>query len=60
MHRVTTTPPAHRTPRARTSRLRRWARSQRRAAAGHFVRGLCYGAGLLTASLAGLWFQQYL
>ncbi|MEU1212619.1 hypothetical protein ACFYSH_03595 [Streptomyces sp. NPDC005791] len=60
MNRVTTTPPAPRTPRTRTGRIRRWAHSQRRAAAGHFVRGLCYGTGLLTASLAGLWLQQYL
>ncbi|MFB4422265.1 hypothetical protein C5F59_014375 [Streptomyces sp. QL37] len=60
MHRVTTTPPAPRTTCTRTSRIRRWAQSQRRAAAGHFVRGLCYGAGLLTASLAGLLLQQYL
>jgi hypothetical protein len=60
MHRVTTAPPAPRTTRARTGRIKRWVHSQRRAAAGHFVRGLCYGAGLLTASLAGLRFQQYL
>ncbi|MER5551643.1 hypothetical protein ABT001_08170 [Streptomyces sp. NPDC002793] len=72
MPRVNTTPimtstppptpitPAHPTTPARTGRLRRWAHAQRRAAAGHFVRGLCYGAGVLTASLAGLWFQQYL
>ncbi|MFE9724581.1 hypothetical protein ACFYQ5_13595 [Streptomyces sp. NPDC005794] len=52
--------PTHRPPRTRTGRIRGWVHSQRRAAAGHFVRGLCYGAGLLTASLAGLWFQQYL
>ncbi|MEU8708521.1 hypothetical protein [Streptomyces sp. NPDC048565] len=47
-------------PAGRRRPLRQWAHSQRRAAAGHFVRGLCYGAGLLTASLAGLWIQQYL
>lgn len=29
----------------RVSRLRRWAAAQRRQAASHFVRGLCYGAG---------------
>uniref|UniRef100_A0AAU3GTB2 Uncharacterized protein n=1 Tax=Streptomyces sp. NBC_01401 TaxID=2903854 RepID=A0AAU3GTB2_9ACTN len=50
----------NRSPAGRRRPLRQWAHSQRRAAAGHFVRGLCYGAGLLTASLAGLWVQQYL
>jgi hypothetical protein len=60
MHPVTTAPPAPRTTGTRTSRVRRWVHSQRRAAAGHFVRGLCYGAGLLTASLAGLLLQHYL
>ncbi|MCX5346077.1 hypothetical protein [Streptomyces atratus] len=42
----------------RRSRLRRWAASQRRPAASHFVRGLCYGAGTLAASAAAIWLQQ--
>ncbi|MGY3064547.1 hypothetical protein ACVWZD_008869 [Streptomyces sp. TE3672] len=40
------------------SRLRRWALAQRRPAASHFVRGLCYGTGTLAASLIALWLQQ--
>ncbi|WP_327259812.1 MULTISPECIES: hypothetical protein [unclassified Streptomyces] len=42
----------------RVSRLRRWAAAQRRQAASHFVRGLCYGAGTLAASAAAIWLQQ--
>ncbi|MEU5709930.1 MULTISPECIES: hypothetical protein [Streptomyces] len=37
---------------------RPWSRVQRRAAAGHFVRGLAYGTGLAIASLVSYWLQQ--
>jgi hypothetical protein len=40
------------------SRRRPWTRAQRRAAAGHFVRGLAYGTGLAIASLVSYWLQQ--
>ncbi|MFJ2565814.1 hypothetical protein ACIO02_23140 [Streptomyces sp. NPDC087568] len=40
------------------SRRRLWTRAQRRATAGHFVRGLAYGTGLAIASLVSYWLQQ--
>lgn len=40
--------------------LARWGLRQRRAAAGHFVRGLSYGAGITAASAVGYWIQQLL
>ncbi|WP_314614691.1 hypothetical protein [Streptomyces stackebrandtii] len=48
------TPPSHRLH----CRLFRWGRRQRRSAAGHFVRGLSYGAGLTATSAVGYWLQQ--
>ncbi|MFJ7590714.1 hypothetical protein ACIQZO_25685 [Streptomyces sp. NPDC097617] len=40
--------------------LMRWGRRQRRAATGHFVRGLSYGAGLAAATSGAYWLQQLL
>ncbi|MFE6853772.1 hypothetical protein ACFVDH_23635 [Streptomyces sp. NPDC057674] len=55
---ISHTPPSGPGP-VRTPRgLFYWGRRQHRAAAGHFVRGLSYGAGITAASLAGYWFQQ--
>lgn len=57
---LTHTPP----PRPGATQTRRglfgWGRRQRRAAAGHFVRGLSYGAGITAASAVGYWLQQFL
>ncbi|WEH37253.1 hypothetical protein PZB75_30150 [Streptomyces sp. AM 4-1-1] len=39
----------------RITQLRRWAFAQSRPAATHFMRGVCYGAGTLAATLFGLW-----
>ncbi|MFF4174260.1 hypothetical protein [Streptomyces sp. NPDC001744] len=57
---MTTTPTSPTRPGTlRTRRgLFRWGRRQRRAAAGHFVRGLSYGAGITAASAVGYWLQQ--
>lgn len=41
-----------------SSRRRPWTRAQRRAVAGHFVRGLAYGTGLAITSLVSYWIQQ--
>ncbi|MFH9677322.1 hypothetical protein ACH4L5_34315 [Streptomyces sp. NPDC017405] len=40
------------------SRHRPPTRAQRRAATGHFIRGLAYGTGLAIASLVSYWIQQ--
>ncbi|MFI6416910.1 hypothetical protein ACIBG6_05700 [Streptomyces sp. NPDC050842] len=55
---TTQTPPPRpgATPTRRS--LLRWGRRQRGAAAGHFVRGLSYGAGITAASAVGYWLQQ--
>lgn len=48
---LTHTPPSSGpTPRTRRD-LFRWGRRQRRAAAGHFIRGLSYGAGITAVSV---------
>ncbi|MEU7046754.1 hypothetical protein AB0A77_37725 [Streptomyces varsoviensis] len=52
--------PAPRTAATRTKRLIRWAVRQRRAAAGHLLRGACYGIGTGAASLLVLWLQEHL
>ncbi len=53
---TTPTPPTGQPPRSRRGP---WARRQRRAAAGHFVRGLAYGAGLAAASLLSYWIENH-
>ncbi|MFI2415649.1 hypothetical protein [Streptomyces sp. NPDC018947] len=53
-----TTSPAPSDDQRPSSRRRPWSRPQRRAAAGHFVRGLAYGSGLAIASLVSYWIQQ--
>nr|BFD88484.1 hypothetical protein StreXyl84_78850 [Streptomyces sp. Xyl84] len=53
-----TTSPASPNDQRPPSRRRPWTRAQRRAAAGHFVRGLAYGTGLAIASLVSYWIQQ--
>ncbi|MEV6123084.1 hypothetical protein AB0M23_21635 [Streptomyces sp. NPDC052077] len=35
-------------------------RQRHRAAAGHFLRGLAYGTGLVTATLLNTWLQRML
>ncbi|MEV0263868.1 hypothetical protein AB0I49_21355 [Streptomyces sp. NPDC050617] len=52
--------PAPRTADTRTKRLGRWAVRQRRAAAGHLLRGACYGIGTGAVSLLVLWIQERL
>lgn len=42
------------------SRLGRWARRRRRAAADHLLRGVCYGIGTGAAGLAFWWMEQHL
>ncbi|MFE4055600.1 hypothetical protein ACFXP3_04685 [Streptomyces sp. NPDC059096] len=41
-------------------RLVRWAVRHRRAAAGHLLRGICYGAGTGAVGLLFIWIQRYL
>ncbi|MGA5121320.1 hypothetical protein [Streptomyces pseudogriseolus] len=53
-----TTSPAPSDDQRPSSRRRPWTRAQRRAAAGHFVRGLAYGTGLAITSLVSYWIQQ--
>ncbi|MEU6572585.1 hypothetical protein [Streptomyces sp. NPDC046805] len=54
---TTPTPSTGRPPRPRRA-LR--TRTQRRAAAGHFVRGLAYGTGLAATSLLSYWIEKHL
>ncbi|MFJ1751128.1 hypothetical protein ACIOJD_33610 [Streptomyces sp. NPDC088116] len=44
----------------RLKQLVRRAARHRRAAAGHMLRGACYGIGTGAVSLLTLWFQRYL
>ncbi|MFE4177470.1 hypothetical protein ACFRR7_36450 [Streptomyces sp. NPDC056909] len=53
--------PVHRkTTAVLTNRLIRWTARNRRAAAGHMLRGACYGAGTAAVSLIAVWAQKYL
>jgi hypothetical protein len=52
--------PAPRKALTRPGRLVRWTVRHRRAAAGHLLRGICYGAGTGAAGLFSLWLQRYL
>ncbi|CAM5529771.1 MULTISPECIES: hypothetical protein [Streptomyces] len=52
--------PALRKAVARTNGLVRWTVRQRRAAAGHLLRGACYGIGTGAASILVLWIQEHL
>lgn len=44
-------------PRA-ASRLLRWITARRRTAVAHIFRGVCYGIGTGTVSIAAFWLQQ--
>ncbi|WP_158575876.1 hypothetical protein [Streptomyces corynorhini] len=50
-------PPA--THRSFPVRLLRWLKSRRHAAAGHMLRGACYGIGTGIAGLLVLWVQKF-
>ncbi|MET9772953.1 hypothetical protein ABZ023_01645 [Streptomyces sp. NPDC006367] len=62
LHPTTTNRPSPRPPAGATtaSRLRRWARRRRGDAAGHLLRGLCYGIGTGAAGLVFWWLEQHL
>ncbi|MER7758358.1 hypothetical protein [Streptomyces sp. NPDC097619] len=40
--------------------LTSWGGRRRRAATGHFLRGLAYGTGTALAGLVGYWLRQFL
>ncbi|MET9535322.1 hypothetical protein ABZY02_32985 [Streptomyces sp. NPDC006649] len=56
----TDTPRARPARLGRTARVYRWIHAQRRAIAGHMLRGLCYGAGTGAAGLLTLWAEHHL
>ncbi|WP_169922690.1 hypothetical protein [Streptomyces lushanensis] len=53
--------PAHRrTTALLTNRLIRWTARHQRSAAGHMLRGTCYGIGTGAVSLLAVWAQKHL
>jgi hypothetical protein len=55
--------PTHHVPRKAASQLRRllrWTLVRRRSAAGHMLRGACYGAGTGAISILTVWAQRHL
>ncbi|EDY48736.1 hypothetical protein [Streptomyces clavuligerus] len=45
--------------RTRVKRILRWAARRRRTATMHVLRGICYGLGTTTVTLASLWVQRH-
>ncbi|MEU5404303.1 hypothetical protein ABZ348_34030 [Streptomyces sp. NPDC005963] len=45
--------------RTRVKQMLRWAARRRRTAAVHTLRGICYGLGTTTVTLAAIWVQRH-